>query len=100
MVAYILVELKDLGCYISNKSVTTSSYYLKFKHELLRSLTVRDHESRPKYKYKWNIILGGQQPRMVKDENVVRFFYNEQTIDWFIGDIRKYYNNLRKAGKA
>jgi hypothetical protein len=89
-----LKELEPLGIRIFNRAVNTSSVYLKFKDERLRSLTVRDHKTIPKYRYKWNIVLGYSGPKNVIDNGVVRFMYNENQLDDLFSHIRNYQNKI------
>lgn len=91
----VLEELKDLDIYLYKKAVTTSSVYLKFKDTRLRSLTIRDHKTIPKYRYKWNIIIGYSGKRMIVDNGATRFFYSEKELPVFYKSIRSYYKTIR-----
>jgi hypothetical protein len=89
-------ELGDLGIYLYHKAVTTSSWYFKFKDERIRSLTVRDHKTKPKYKYKWNIVIGYTGQRRVIDRGVPRYFYSENEVDDFLTHIQRYYATIMR----
>jgi hypothetical protein len=89
-------ELGDLGIYLYHKAVTTSSWYFKFKDERIRSLTVRDHKTKPKYKYKWNIVIGYTGQRRVMDRGVPRYFYSENEVDDFLTHIQRYYATIMR----
>jgi hypothetical protein len=92
----VLEELKDLDIYLYKKAVTTSSVYLKFKDSRLRSLTIRDHKTIPKYRYKWNIVLGYNGQRKIVDNGASRFFYSEKELPLFYKSIRSYYSTIKK----
>lgn len=96
MLNVCLRELKPLGIYVTNKSVTTSSVYLKFKDPRIKSLTIRDHGTIPKYRYKWNVILGYRGPGTVNDKGVTRYMYNELQLHSFFEHIRKYAAKIKK----
>lgn len=87
-------ELGDLGIYLYHKAVTTTSWYFKFGDERIRSLTVRDHRTKPKYRYKWNIVVGYAGPKKVLDDGVSRFFYSENEVDEFLEHIRRYHQTI------
>ncbi|ADY13652.1 hypothetical protein [Sphaerochaeta globosa] len=89
-------ELGDLGIYLHNKAVTTTSWYFKFKDERIRSLTVRDHKTKPEYRYKWNIVIGYTGPKKVLDRGVPRYFYSENEVDEFLEHVRRYYQTILK----
>ena len=89
-----LKELAPLGIYIYHRAVNTSSVYLKFKDERLRSLTVRDHKTIPKYRYKWNIVLDYSGPKNVIDNGIVRFMYNQNQLDDIFSHIRNYQKKI------
>lgn len=89
-------ELGDLGIYLYHKAVTTSSWYFKFKDERIRSLTVRDHKTKPKYRYKWNIVIGYTGQRRVMDRGVPRYFYSENEVDDFLTHIQSYYATIMR----
>lgn len=89
-------ELGDLGIYLYHKAVTTSSWYFKFKDERIRSLTVRDHKTKPKYRYKWNIVIGYTGQRRVMDRGVPRYFYSENEVDDFLTHIQNYYATIMR----
>ena len=91
-----LKELKPLGIYIHNRAVNTSSVYLKFKDERIRSLTIRDHKTIPKYRYKWNIVLGYQGDKRVIDKGITRFMYNENQLNDLFSHIKNYANKINQ----
>jgi len=93
-------ELGDLGIYLYHKAVTTSSWYFKFKDERIRSLTVRDHKTKPKYRYKWNIVIGYTGPKRVIDRGVPRYFYSENEVDDFLTHIQRYYATIMRNETA
>jgi hypothetical protein len=95
-----LVELAPLGIYVFNRAANTSSVYLKFNDSRLRSLTVRDHKTIPKYRYKWNIVLGYTGPKNVIDKGVVRFMYNETQLDDLFSHIKNYQKKINLDNKG
>lgn len=71
----LVKEVLDIipGSYIRNRSVTTSSVYIKTPDGY--SMRVGDHKGREKYKYKWN--LGPQYSNIRgwrKDEGKWRYY--------------------------
>ena len=101
----VVVELKDLGAYLYYSARRSKSVYVKFKDPLVRSLTIRDHDTIEKYKYKWNIRLDGRETEVIMDRGIERFFYEVKDLDKFYEDIRKYqkqiitYNKLGEKKK-
>ena len=94
IVDILLVALRDQGIYVYHRATSTSSVYLKFKDEQLRSLTVRDHTTIPKYRYKWNIIIGYRGTKKVMDRGVPRYMYNEKQLHQCIDHIKNYANTI------
>lgn len=99
VVIEVLEELKDLEPYINNASENNASAFLKFKDERLRSVAIRDISVRPRYRYKWNIVLGYSGERMITDGRVTRFFYSEKELPIFYKSIRSYYNTILGSKK-
>lgn len=87
---YIISELKDQGAYMGNKSVTTNSVYVKFLNRHVKSLTIRDHNTREKYKYKWNLRLDKRNDYELIDCGIKRYFYGQDSVDKLIAHIRAY----------
>lgn len=84
----VLNELKDLGAYLYHHA-QSGSIYIKFKDERLRSLRICNHGNIPKYRYKWNIELGGVTREEV-DKGVRRFFFADNELQKFYSRIRQY----------
>jgi hypothetical protein len=91
ILSQVLFELFELGPYVYTYARSTSSIYVKFKAPDLKSLTIRDHQGIPKYKYKWNVVIGYDGAKRVVDDGVVRYFYNERQLSEFYADIRGYH---------
>lgn len=91
-----LKKLQPLGVYIHNRAVNTASVYLKFGDPRLKSLTIRDHKTIPKYRYKWNIILGYQGEARVIDAGITRYMYNEHQIDRLCAHILNYHRKIKQ----
>lgn len=93
-------ELVDLGLVITYAARTTTSVYMKFEDKRLGTLTVRDHKGKPKYKYRWNIVIGYNGNSRVRDNGYVRDFFNETEIDRFMEAIRAYHCAIRRRDKG
>jgi len=86
----VLRALANLGLHVTNYSVTTNSIYLKFDNPALRSMTIRDHNTKAQYKYKWNLVIGYKGPHMVQDKKVPRYYYSQKQLKDFYTHIRNY----------
>ena len=67
-----------------------NSVYLKFRDPGMKSIRIGDHKGREKYKYKWNLDIGGKR-RIEWDRNVERFYYGEADIDALIKNVLKFF---------
>lgn len=76
-----LLETEGIKFASKQRAFTTSSIYLKFDDERLRSLTVRDHPGIPKYRYKWNLFKGWQGSNEQVDRGVKRFYYSFNDVE-------------------
>ncbi len=84
----VLEDLKPLGAY-SYYSAATGSQYIKFEDPRLGSLRIGDHKGREKYRYKWNLMVGGER-RTVQTGKILRHFYPISDIDAMCSEIRKH----------
>lgn len=83
-------EARGIVLRLGNKAVTTDSVYLKFDDERLRSVTVRTHPTKKKYRYKWNLYKAWQGPRKVSDRGVTRFYFPFSRISEMADRIEQY----------
>lgn len=90
----VISELSDLGAYIANESYSTNSIYIKFNDERLRSLTIRDHNTIKKYRYKWNIRLDKKKSYEQIDKGAKRFIFSVNDLDKFYERIRIYHKSI------
>lgn len=95
---FMMQELGDLGIWLYNSAITTSSHYLKFRDRRLGSLTIRDHPGRKKYYYKWNLIVGYQGERIIKKDGITRYFHSEESVLLLILHIRQYAAYMDRLG--
>lgn len=86
----LLRELADLGIYVHNEAVTTSSRYLKFEDDRIGSIRVGDHPGKKKYGYRWNILLGSDGTRTEIDRGKKRWYYHASDIEDFVRHVRNY----------
>lgn len=96
---YFLKKLAPEGAYIYHEAVTTNSIYIKFKNEKLKSLTIRDHNTKKKYRYKWNFRVDLTGKKMEEDRGVKRYFYGIDSYLELVKHIRKYNNKLIEKRK-
>ena len=89
-----LSEFKSLGAYTYHVS-KHGSCYVKFKNERLRSVRIADHDGRPWYRYKWNLV-SHRPTEVVRDNGVVRYFYNIIDFNKFVSHVKNYSNALEK----
>lgn len=87
----VLSALKVHGPWIYHKARTTSSVYIKFASEHLRSLRIADHKGIDKYKYKWNVNVGYTGPPFMSlDENIERYFYSPNDLALLAADLAEF----------
>jgi hypothetical protein len=99
MVNEVMLRLSDLNPYIFHGPSKWGSFYIKFKdNEKLRSLRVADHKGIEKYRYKWNLVLGGITEDKA-DRGVNRFYYAKEDIAKMCHRIICY-NEKIKEGQA
>lgn len=87
-------ELRDLGPYVYHRSYSTTSVYVKFADSRLRSLRIADHRGIKKYKYKWNIDIGGTTREDI-DGGVRRFYFADTDLEAFFERIRAYSDTIQ-----
>ena len=88
IVETLLRELKSISPYIYHVS-RWNSVYLKFQDKRLGSVRIGDHSGREKYRYKWNIEIGGET-RIEYHDGVKRFYFADSNIPSFISRIKQY----------
>lgn len=66
-------------------SMTTSSIYLKLDYGVCNSLRVSDHQGKPEYCYRYNLILGGETN--IVEEKFIRYYFNEKTLKQLLQQI-------------
>ena len=89
----VLSELKDIDARLYNHA-KSGSVYIKFCDERLRSLRICNHGNIPKYRYKWNIELGGTT-RTEVDNGVKRFYFADNDLRNFYKRIRRYWRTIK-----
>ena len=74
----LLDKLSEYGLdpRLYNDSITTSSYYIKFELEGMRSLRVGDHNGKAKYGYKWNLRSDIDKSYTDESRGFKQFFYH------------------------
>ena len=80
-------------------AVTTSSFYIKFEDERLRSLRVGDHGGKTKYRYKWNLRLDMHKFERTVKKGAVRFFYPIDQLPKMIQHMQRYLLKCQQADK-
>ena len=66
-------------------SMTTSSIYLKLDYGVCNSIRISDHDGKPGYCYRYNIIIGGEVN--IVEEKYIRYYYTEKQIKQLIQQI-------------
>ncbi len=95
--AYVYAELREFGAKIEGVADTTPSIYIRFKERYLGKLRISDHLPNREVRYKWNIILEGE------DQIVgTLHFATEHTYKPFVAHMKTEFNlqkNLRENKK-
>lgn len=81
----VLRKLRVLQPWVYHQAAT-GSVYIKFKGEEKGTLRIADHPGRPIYRYRWNIIIGGDLHQEL-DRNVMRYYFGEH-------DLRRFYEAI------
>lgn len=84
----LLKLLETFGVWIYCEA-QSGSVYLKFKDPMLRSIRIADHKGIKKYRYKWNVIIGGETHTEL-DRGIQRHFYSEHDLNKLKDDIALY----------
>lgn len=95
---HVLHELADLGAYVRNSSVTTTSVYIKFEDERIGSLRIGDHPGKAKYAYRWNLEKG--RSGELVDRGIRRYYYDWHEVNQMIHDIRLYAERRKGMPRA
>lgn len=66
-------------------SMSTDSIYLKFDYGVCNSLRISNHGGKPEYKYRYNLIIGGETN--IIEDKFIRYYYNENDIVQLIQQI-------------
>ena len=95
----IIYQLDEAGLepILNNNSVTTTSFYVKFEDERLRSLRVGDHPGRSKYRYKWNLRLDLEKSYVDNHEGIIRYYYCYKELDKMILHMQNYLAKCQKS---
>jgi tRNA nucleotidyltransferase (CCA-adding enzyme) len=66
-------------------SMTTNSIYLKLDYGVCNSIRISDHEGKPGYCYRYNLILGGETN--IIEEKFIRYYFNEKNFKELVQQI-------------
>ena len=80
-------------------AVTTTSFYIKFEDERLRSLRVGDHGGKKKYRYKWNLRLDMHKYSTTVNKGVIRYFYPIEQLPQLIRHMQNYLRKCQQNSK-
>lgn len=95
---YFIKKLAPEGAYIQNRSVTTNSIYIKFRNRKLYSLTIRDHSTKKRFRYKWNFRLDLYGKKIEDDRGVKRFTYGMDSYKELVKHIKRYNKIINNKG--
>ena len=79
---YIIPKLKNLGFIVHRyDSYSTNSIYLKLDFGVSCGIRISDHPGKAKYRYRFNLIKNYTGNRVIRDDNLIRFFYSYEDIE-------------------
>jgi hypothetical protein len=91
----ILRLMRAHGAYLFH-SAATGSQYVKFKDPRSGSLRISDHPGFKVYRYKWNLIHGGERGTLYEGK-VKREYYGFQDVEQFLLDFELAQGALEQA---
>lgn len=78
----IIPKLLNLGFIVHRyNSYSTNSIYIKLDYGVSCGIRISDHHGKAKYKYRFNLIKDYKGNRVIRDGNLIRFFYSFDDIE-------------------
>lgn len=82
----IVSALKSQGFVIQRyDAYSTHSVYLKLDYGVCNTIRISDHEGKQHLKYRYNLIIGGEDN--ITDEEYTRYFFNENSVSSLLNQI-------------
>lgn len=85
-------RLESLGARV-HYAAGTGSQYIKFKDPRIGSLRIADHTGKPKYHYKWNLVVGGER-KTVTTDTTTRQYYPAGQMEELCADLRQHQRDI------
>jgi hypothetical protein len=95
----LLKELKKTGLDPFLYHQASSSFYIKFELDGMKSLRVSDHPGRKKYTYKWNLRSDIDRSYEEIDRGVKRFYYHVSDLKKMIVHMIRYKYYVEQGGR-
>lgn len=90
-----LLNMEGIPAYISNQAQTGSAYIRIKDCDTCRQLRISDHPGRPKYRYKFNLILSQLGVRSEEDDGITRHYYGVDSIEQLVVDLKHEYESRK-----
>lgn len=100
IVNILIPKLLDLDFIVHRyNSYTTNSIYIKLDYGVSCGIRIADHRGKAKYRYRFNLLKDYKGNRVIRDGNLIRFFYSFEDIESMLLAIKQErHNKIEKYG--